>query len=68
MLKKLDFITPTLLKVLYLFHEDPLQEMHEREGGERALFVDLMFAESLLHPVWGNCEFAFLEQVCVLRY
>jgi len=31
MLKKLDFITPTLLKVLYLFHEDPLQEMHERE-------------------------------------
>jgi len=31
MLKKLDFITPTLLKVLYLFHEDPMQELHERE-------------------------------------
>jgi hypothetical protein len=29
--EKLDFITPTLLKILYLFHEDPMQEMHERE-------------------------------------
>ena len=31
MLEKLDFITPTLLKILYLFHEDPMQELHERE-------------------------------------
>jgi len=36
MLKKLDFITPTLLKVLYLFHEDPAQEIHEREVARRA--------------------------------
>lgn len=36
MLKKLDFITLTLLKVLYLFHEDPMQELHEREGMRRA--------------------------------
>jgi len=28
---KLDFITPTLLKVLYLFHESPMEELHERE-------------------------------------
>jgi predicted nucleotidyltransferase len=31
MLKKLDFITPTLLRVLYLFHEKPREELHERE-------------------------------------
>lgn len=31
MLKKLDFITPTMLKVLYMFHEHPMQEVHERE-------------------------------------
>jgi predicted nucleotidyltransferase len=36
MLKKLDFITPTLMKVLYLFHEDPMQELHEREVMRRA--------------------------------
>jgi predicted nucleotidyltransferase len=29
--EKLDFITPTLLKVLYLFHEDPMRGLHERE-------------------------------------
>ena len=29
--EKLDFITPTLLKILYLFHEDPMRELHERE-------------------------------------
>jgi predicted nucleotidyltransferase len=29
--EKLDFITPTSLKVLYLFHENPMQEIHERE-------------------------------------
>jgi len=29
--EKLDFITPTFLEVLYLFHEDPMQELHERE-------------------------------------
>ena len=29
--EKLDFITPTFLNVLYLFHEDPMQELHERE-------------------------------------
>lgn len=29
--EKLDFVTPTFLKVLYLFHEDPMQELHERE-------------------------------------
>jgi predicted nucleotidyltransferase len=28
---KLGFITPTLLKVLYLFHESPMEEFHERE-------------------------------------
>ena len=31
MLNKLDFITPTLLKVLYMFHEKPREELHERE-------------------------------------
>lgn len=36
MLKKLDFITPTLLKILYLFHEDPVREIHEREVARRA--------------------------------
>jgi DNA-binding MarR family transcriptional regulator len=36
MLEKSDFITPTFLKVLYLFHENPLQEMHEREVMRRA--------------------------------
>jgi len=35
MLEKLDFITPTLLKVLYLFHQDPMQEIHEREVARR---------------------------------
>jgi len=34
--EKLDFITPTLLKILYLFHEDPMQELHEREVVRRA--------------------------------
>lgn len=34
--EKLDFITPTFLRVLYLFHENPLQEMHEREVVRRA--------------------------------
>lgn len=29
--KKLDFITPTLMKVLTIFMEDPLRERHERE-------------------------------------
>jgi predicted nucleotidyltransferase len=29
--KKLDFITPTLMKVLDIFMEDPLRERHERE-------------------------------------
>jgi len=29
--EKLDFITPTFLKVLYLFHENPMHEIHERE-------------------------------------
>jgi predicted nucleotidyltransferase len=33
---KLDFITPTLLKILYLFHEEPMQELHEREVVRRA--------------------------------
>jgi predicted nucleotidyltransferase len=33
---KLDFITPTLLKVLYMFHEKPMQELHEREVVRRA--------------------------------
>jgi len=36
MLKKLDFITPTVLKVLYIFHRDPMQELHEREVVRRA--------------------------------
>jgi len=34
--EKLDFITPTLLKILHLFHEDPMQEVHEREIVKRA--------------------------------
>lgn len=29
--QKLDFITPTMLKILYIFHEKPQQELHERE-------------------------------------
>lgn len=29
--EKLDFITPTFLKVIYAFHENPMREMHERE-------------------------------------
>jgi DNA-binding MarR family transcriptional regulator len=29
--EKLDFITPTMLKILYVFHGDPLRELHERE-------------------------------------
>jgi predicted nucleotidyltransferase len=33
---KLDFITPTLLRVLYVFHEKPMQELHEREVVRRA--------------------------------
>jgi predicted nucleotidyltransferase len=33
---KLDFITPTLLKILYLFHENPMQELHEREVVRKA--------------------------------
>lgn len=33
---KLDFITPTLLKILYLFHEESMQELHEREVVRRA--------------------------------
>ena len=36
MLNKLDFITPTLLKVLYMFHEKPREELHEREIARRA--------------------------------
>jgi len=34
--EKLDFITPTLLKVLYVFHKDPMQELHEREVMRKA--------------------------------
>jgi len=34
--EKLDFITPTVLKVLHVFHEDPMQELHEREVMRRA--------------------------------
>lgn len=34
--EKIDFITPTLLKVLYLFHKDPMEELHEREVVRRA--------------------------------
>jgi predicted nucleotidyltransferase len=33
---KLDFITPTLLRGLYVFHEKPMQELHEREVVRRA--------------------------------
>jgi len=29
--EKLDFITPTVLKILYIFHNDPIRERHERE-------------------------------------
>lgn len=36
MLEKIDFITPTVLKVLYVFHRDPMQELHEREIMRRA--------------------------------
>ena len=36
MLKKLDFLTPTMLKVLYIFHENPNEELHEREVMRRA--------------------------------
>jgi predicted nucleotidyltransferase len=34
---KLDFITPTILKVLYVFHENPLLELHEREVVRKAV-------------------------------
>ncbi len=34
--EKIDFITPTLLKVLYLFHEDSMHELHEREVMRKA--------------------------------
>ena len=34
--EKLGFITPTVLKVLYVYHEDPMQELHEREVMRRA--------------------------------
>lgn len=34
--EKLDFITPTVLKVLYVFHKDSMQEIHEREVKRRA--------------------------------
>ncbi len=34
--EKLDFITRTVLKVLHVFHEDPMQELHEREVMRRA--------------------------------
>lgn len=34
--EKLDFLTPTVLKVLYLFHMNPMQELHEREVMRRA--------------------------------
>jgi len=34
--EKLDFITPTLLKVIYVFHEYTGQEFHEREVMRRA--------------------------------
>jgi len=40
MLEKLDFITPTFLKVLHLFHTDPTQELHEREVARRAKISD----------------------------
>jgi len=29
--KNWTLLPPTLLKVLYLFHEDPMRELHERE-------------------------------------
>lgn len=35
MVEKLDFITPTLMKVLQLFLDDPMQEYHEREAMRR---------------------------------
>src|SRR4030067_1500707 len=35
--QKLDFITPTMLKILYIFHEKPHQELHEREVMRRAV-------------------------------
>src|SRR4030065_1879764 len=35
--QKLDFITPTMLKILYIFHEKPQQELHEREVMRRAV-------------------------------
>ena len=35
--QKLDFITPTMLKILYIFHENPQQELHEREVMRRAI-------------------------------
>jgi len=34
--EKLDFITPTMLKILYVFHEDPMRELHEREVVRKA--------------------------------
>ena len=34
--QKLDFITPTTLKILYIFHEKPQQELHEREVMRKA--------------------------------
>ncbi len=34
--QKLDFITPTTIKVFYLFHENPHQELHEREVMRKA--------------------------------
>ncbi|MBS7650954.1 MAG: nucleotidyltransferase domain-containing protein [Candidatus Bathyarchaeia archaeon] len=34
--EKLDFITPTVSKVLYVFHNDPMQKLHEREVVRRA--------------------------------
>jgi len=36
MLKKLDFVTPTVLRVMYVFHGDPMRELHEREVVRRA--------------------------------
>ena len=34
--EKMDFITPTVLKVIDLFHEHTTQEFHEREVMRRA--------------------------------
>ena len=34
--EKLDFITPTVLKVLYVFHKDPMRSLHEREVVRKA--------------------------------